>query len=186
MSAYWDISRKRSSSSLSLKSSIQHIPHPKSLDLSPVHGTVSQGFPPPTLPHTHQHYLTARLNHKLGKLEPSFAEFQTPLHPLFETLLRLLSRLRLLRLYTISNPPPTSVPGTTSVTKQSSDITTTRGPDDIIACSNLTLINLVLVNFGPMREDHLCLTLLAGQVLCGVLGLVIRHKLAFLVYDRDS
>jgi UDP-N-acetylglucosamine--dolichyl-phosphate N-acetylglucosaminephosphotransferase len=131
--------------------------------------------------------LIHRLNHKLGKLEPSFAEFKTPPHPYFAKLLRLLAQFRLLRLYTVSNPPPTSVPITTSLMTQSAeDVLEKRDPDDITACSNLTLINLVLVNSEPMREDHLCLVLLGVQVLCGVLGFVVRHKLAFLVYDRDS
>ena len=59
-------------------------------------------------------------------------------------------------------------------------------PDKIIACSNLTIINLMLVIFGPMREDYLCFWLLVLQGLCGILGFVIRHRLAFLIYDRDS
>ena len=61
-----------------------------------------------------------------------------------------------------------------------------RDPDEIIACSNLTIINLALVILGPMREDYLCLTLLMVQGICGGLGFVIRHRLAFLIYDRDS
>ena len=59
-------------------------------------------------------------------------------------------------------------------------------PEEIIACSNLTIINLALVILGPMREDYLCLTLLMVQGICGGLGFVIRHRLAFLIYDRHS
>jgi UDP-N-acetylglucosamine--dolichyl-phosphate N-acetylglucosaminephosphotransferase len=60
-----------------------------------------------------------------------------------------------------------------------------RDPEEIVACSNLTIINLALVILGPMREDYLCLLLLAFQAICGGLGFVIRHQLAFLVYDRE-
>jgi len=58
-------------------------------------------------------------------------------------------------------------------------------PDQIVACSNMTIINLTLVLLGPMREDHLCMTLLLLQIVCGGLGLFIRHRLAFLIYDQE-
>jgi hypothetical protein len=127
------------------------------------------------------------LNLKTGKLEPSFTQFQKPMHPIVIRVLRALASLHLIAIYTNSNPPPTIIPGTNL--KPSADgipVEHDSDPDEIIACSNLTLINLVLVIFGPMREDYLCLTLLAIQTVCGALGFVIRHKLAFLVYDRDS
>ena len=129
-----------------------------------------------------------RLNHKTGKLEPSFAEFRKPLHPILKMVLRLLAQFHLLRIYTNANPPPSTVPGAPLITQShSSDETLVHGdPEEIIACSNLTIINLALVIFGPMREDHLCMTLLFLQVMCGVLGLFIRHRLAFLIYDRDT
>lgn len=41
---------------------------------------------------------------------------------------------------------------------------------------NLTLINLTLYVFGPMRENHLCIALLAFQALCCALGLVLRYR----------
>lgn len=98
-----------------------------------------------------------------------------------------MGRLHLLRIYTVADPPPSSIPGTAGLVAQSSDETLVeKDPNEIIACSNLTIINLALVLLGPMREDHLCLVLLGLQGMCGVLGFVIRHKLAFLIYDRDS
>jgi UDP-N-acetylglucosamine--dolichyl-phosphate N-acetylglucosaminephosphotransferase len=123
-----------------------------------------------------------RLNHKTGKLEPSYAEFKKPPHPLVSSGLRLLSSFHLIRLYTVSDPPPQSIPITTS---DDTIVPETRHPDEIVACSNLTIINLVLVLCGPMREDTLCGLLLLLQGFCGVLGFVIRHRLAFLVYDRE-
>jgi UDP-N-acetylglucosamine--dolichyl-phosphate N-acetylglucosaminephosphotransferase len=126
----------------------------------------------------------SRLNLKTGKLEPSFTEFKKPIHPLLSRILRLLAHFHLLRIYTYSDPPPTTIPALS--TQLSEDTLVEGDPDEIIACSNLTIINLALVIFGPMREDYLCLTLLIIQGICGVLGFVIRHRLAFLIYDRDS
>jgi len=97
--------------------------------------------------------------------------------------LRVLARLKLLRIYTPSNPLPSNIPDIIARTSDGTQVET--DPDEIIACSNLTIINLALVIFGPMREDHLCLVLLGIQVICGVLGFIIRHRLAFLIYDPD-
>lgn len=96
--------------------------------------------------------------------------------------LQLLARLHLLRLYTVSDPPPTTVPRGEMV---SNATLTESDPDEIIACSNFTIINLALVILGPMREDHLCMVLLGVQVVCGILGFIVRHRLAFLIYDPD-
>ena len=119
-------------------------------------------------------------------MEPSFAEFRSPIHPLLAAVLRLFSRFRLLRIYTISDPPPSIIPGTSDlVVSRSEGSLVESDPDEIIACSNLTIINLALVLLGPMREDHLCSVLLCVQVVCGVLGFIVRHRLAFLIYDPD-
>ena len=48
---------------------------------------------------------------------------------------------------------------------------------------NLTLICLVLRVAGPMKERTLTRVLLGVQVLCGVLALVVRFRLAAYVYD---
>src|SRR5438445_279220 len=60
----------------------------------------------------------------------------------------------------------------------------TRGPDGaVLEASNLTVINLWLVWFGPMREDRLAISVMAVQFVAGISALGIRHGLAFLVYD---
>ena len=112
-------------------------------------------------------------------------EFRKPIHPLLSKILRILSRLHLLRVYTVSDPPPKTIPTLASHLSEDT-LVEEKSPDEIIACSNLTIINLTLVLLGPMREDYLCVVLLILQGLCGVLGFVIRHKLAFLIYDRGS
>jgi|SRR5579859_5008781 len=149
----------------------------------------------PRLPPTPPKRANLSLNHKTGKLEPSYAEFKKPIHPLLAKTLRLLANLRLLRIYTVRDPPPPTIPisppqqhvTNSSVATAASDTTLwQRDGDEIIACSNLTIINLALVVCGPMREDVLCLVLLGVQVFCGGVGFVIRHRLAFLIYDSNQ
>lgn len=53
-------------------------------------------------------------------------------------------------------------------------------------CSNMTLINLVLVWFGPMREDKLCRTILTLQFIVGLLAVVARHMIGSLVFGHDN
>ncbi|KAF1784463.1 Histidine phosphatase superfamily [Phytophthora cactorum] len=49
--------------------------------------------------------------------------------------------------------------------------------------SNYTIINLFLVVFGPMKENHLVLALLAFQVLCCGLAFYIRYGISGYFYD---
>ncbi|KAK0511713.1 hypothetical protein JMJ35_006286 [Cladonia borealis] len=57
---------------------------------------------------------------------------------------------------------------------------------EIIESTNLTILNLWLVWFGPRREDRLAIELLAMQATCGIIGLFVRHKLALLVFREDN
>lgn len=57
---------------------------------------------------------------------------------------------------------------------------------EVVRCTNMTLINLWLVWFGPKREDRLCLELMALQTVLGLLGLWVRHRLALLVFTADN
>jgi UDP-N-acetylglucosamine--dolichyl-phosphate N-acetylglucosaminephosphotransferase len=57
---------------------------------------------------------------------------------------------------------------------------------DNIEVSNMTLINLTLLTFGPMREDELTTLLLIIQAAFGIAALVLRHTLALLVFGRDN
>lgn len=58
--------------------------------------------------------------------------------------------------------------------------------DGSIKLSNLTLINVVLYWFGPMREDKLTLSLLVIQALCSGLAFVIRYRFVTLIYQAVS
>ncbi|KAM0789901.1 hypothetical protein ACM66B_006743 [Microbotryomycetes sp. NB124-2] len=53
----------------------------------------------------------------------------------------------------------------------------------IAACSNLTILNLILVVFGPMREDKLTITLMSLQAGGSVLAFTVRYGVASLFYD---
>ncbi|KAI9865112.1 MAG: tunicamycin resistance protein [Trichoglossum hirsutum] len=101
-------------------------------------------------------------NPRTGLLEPSTASFSSkpPSKPI-ALLLQLLHHLRLIRL-------------------------TFNAAGEITETTNLTIINLWLVWWGPMREDKLAMGLLALQALCGLLGLVIRHRLALWVFKEDN
>ncbi|EAN33362.2 Glycosyl transferase family 4 protein [Theileria parva strain Muguga] len=46
---------------------------------------------------------------------------------------------------------------------------------------NLTLLNLFLLVFGPMEEEKLSLFLIAFQIFCGVLGLIVKYGIIKLV-----
>lgn len=53
-------------------------------------------------------------------------------------------------------------------------------------CTNMTLINLVLVWFGPMREDKLCNRILAIQFAIGLCAVVARHSLGSFIFGHDN
>lgn len=53
-----------------------------------------------------------------------------------------------------------------------------RGESGELQINNLTLLNWLLVRFGPMREDRLCMLMLTVQSFTCGLGLLLRHHLA--------
>lgn len=57
---------------------------------------------------------------------------------------------------------------------------------EIVESTNLTVLNLWLVWFGPMKEERLAGWILAMQTLIGLLGLFIRHELALWVFRQDN
>ncbi|EGW33002.1 uncharacterized protein SPAPADRAFT_60327 [Spathaspora passalidarum NRRL Y-27907] len=52
--------------------------------------------------------------------------------------------------------------------------------------SNLTIINLLLVWFGPLREDHLCTLILGIQFVIGVSMLTVRHTVGPWLFGYDN
>ena len=57
---------------------------------------------------------------------------------------------------------------------------------NVVESSNLTILNLWLVWWGPRREDRLAMEIVGLQVVCGLVGLFVRHRLALLVFDADN
>ncbi|KAI4213540.1 MAG: hypothetical protein LQ351_003764 [Letrouitia transgressa] len=104
-----------------------------------------------------------RFNRRTGLLEPSSTEWQSPPSTPAAALIKVLANL----------PVPLLA------VKQDSS-------GRITATSNMTVLNLWLVWFGPMREDKLAIQVVLAQSVCALLGLLIRHKLALLVFRQDN
>ena len=102
-----------------------------------------------------------RFNARTGLLEPSVTEWQRPPNSVIHFALDLLYRFRLIGL------------------KKNEK-------GDIVETTNLTILNLWLVLFGPTREDRLALNIVALQTICGLAALLVRHKLALLVFREDN
>jgi UDP-N-acetylmuramyl pentapeptide phosphotransferase/UDP-N-acetylglucosamine-1-phosphate transferase len=104
-----------------------------------------------------------RFNARTGLLEPSVTPWSQPPSRSRALLLKLLEQLPIPLVKLMRN-----------------------SKGEIIESTNLTILNLWLVWFGPMREDRLAIQLLVMQALCGILGLFIRHELALWVFRQDN
>ncbi|KAI9800818.1 MAG: hypothetical protein M1825_003601 [Sarcosagium campestre] len=102
-----------------------------------------------------------RINARTGLLEPSVAQFPHPPSAPISLVLRLLHRMKMVKIET-------------------------NNKGQIIECTNLTILNLCLSWWGPLRADRLAIGVLALQVACGLAGLVIRHRLALWVFREDN
>ena len=102
-----------------------------------------------------------RFNARTGLLEPSVTKWELPPRTLVLSLLRLLAKFHLLQVET-------------------------NNAGEIVETSNFTILNLWLVWFGPMKEDRLAMGILVMQVLCGLGGLFVRHRLALWVFQLDN
>jgi len=100
-------------------------------------------------------------NARTGLMEPSVTVWESPPSPFVAFALKSLDRLHLLRV-------------TTNVSGQ------------IMETSNFTILNLWLVWFGPRREDRLVIDIVGLQLACGLLGLLVRHKFAGLIFEFDN
>lgn len=102
-------------------------------------------------------------NARSGLLEPSATEWQHPPSTLIAWTLKFLANLPL--------------PLVKIETDEKGQITQS---------SNLTILNLWLLWFGPLKEDRLAIDILAMQALTGLIGLLVRHKLALWVFRQDN
>jgi UDP-N-acetylglucosamine--dolichyl-phosphate N-acetylglucosaminephosphotransferase len=62
-------------------------------------------------------------------------------------------------------------------------VTVTKKSQDCEIISNLTLINLLLVKFGPMKESSAAKTVMIVQILCSFIGFAIRYGVVHLFYE---
>lgn len=102
-----------------------------------------------------------KFNARTGLLEASVTVWRAPPRKIVSLAIRLLAKFRLIAMKTDDK-------------------------DEIVETSNLTILNLWLVWFGPMREDRLAVGILAMQTSCGLMGLLIRHKLALWIFEQDN
>ena len=105
-----------------------------------------------------------RFNNRSGLLEPSITEWQHPPSRPIAVLLDSLAKIPFFPLVKIA--------------KHSSG--------EIKETSNLTILNLWLVWFGPKKEDRLAIELVTMQIVLGLAGLFVRHELALLVFRQDN
>jgi UDP-N-acetylglucosamine--dolichyl-phosphate N-acetylglucosaminephosphotransferase len=103
-----------------------------------------------------------KFNVDTGLLEPSRARIRKGTPGLVKWFLRILARVRLIGIW--------------ETTDEEVDF----------EISNLTLINLVIVQTGPIREDKVTVILLGIQLVCGLVAIVIRHTAATFVFGRDN
>ncbi|GES57366.1 UDP-N-acetylglucosamine-dolichyl-phosphate N-acetylglucosaminephosphate transferase [Aspergillus terreus] len=102
-----------------------------------------------------------KFNAATGLLDASVTEWTIPPSPLIAAALDLLHYLRLVR-----------------VTKNEKG--------EVVESTNLTILNLWLVWMGPMKENRLAWSMVGVQVVCGLVGLFVRHRLALLVFREDN
>lgn len=113
-----------------------------------------------------------RFNLEDGLMYPSHAKFEKPLPSITQAVLHLLNKLKLLEI----------VEGELEVEENGKTIKR----KTITETNNFTLINLVLVWFGPLREDKLCLTLLIIQFVIGILAIAGRHTVGPWLFGYDN
>ena len=102
-----------------------------------------------------------RFNEKDGLLYPSRANLQeTPAKAFFLPILKILHYFKLIELEFHEGR--------------------------VVSCTNMTLINLVLVWLGPMREDKLCQAILQLQFAVGILAIVARHAMGKVLFGHDN
>ncbi|KAL9004090.1 MAG: hypothetical protein Q9188_003076 [Gyalolechia gomerana] len=104
-----------------------------------------------------------RYNSKTGLLEPSMTEWQEPPSRILTGVFKMLADLPI---------PLVAI-------KEDEQ-------GRIVQSTNLTLLNLWLVWFGPQKEDRLAVGIVGAQIVVGIMGLLVRHKLALLVFREDN
>ena len=117
---------------------------------------------------------SARFNVETGLLEPSrFSLARTGF--LGRLVVRIFALLGLTRIYPAA--------GTRTSAKPVQPTTLASEDANADQASNLTLINMLLVHFGPLHEQTLTTLVLVVQVLGSLVAFAIRYPLAALIYE---
>lgn len=118
-----------------------------------------------------------KFNEKDGLMYPSRSDIIKPLPTLITNILLLLEKVHLIKLW--KEQIITEITTKDDIKIQTKKI-------KINQCSNLTMINLVLVIVGPLREDKLTLFIMGLLFIVGLIALVLRHIIAILIFGIDN
>jgi UDP-N-acetylglucosamine--dolichyl-phosphate N-acetylglucosaminephosphotransferase len=119
-----------------------------------------------------------RYDEPTDKLYPSVATFEV--EPPFKTriTLEVLELMRLVRLERLPRPED-SKPNDSAGTPRR------RQMGRIVSTTNLTILNFLLIHFGPMHEQTLCSLLAGVQILGSVIAFGIRYGVGSWFYGGD-
>jgi UDP-N-acetylglucosamine--dolichyl-phosphate N-acetylglucosaminephosphotransferase len=115
--------------------------------------------------------LTCSYDAKTDLLHPSRVEFPKPPPLRTRIILEILEFLRLVRLERL---PSAKDQGSASPRNGT-----------IISSTNLTILNFLLVTFGPLQEQSLCVLMGLVQIACSAFAFWIRYGLGSWVYGGD-
>lgn len=128
----------------------------------------------------------SRFNPQTGLLNPSLVFFERAPPSHTRIVLQVLEALRLVKLERLPARTQTnSSDPAASKTSALSPVTRTGRSGQIISSTNLTILNFLLVHFGPLHERSLCSLMGIIQVGCSVLAFAIRYGAAGWVYGGD-
>jgi UDP-N-acetylglucosamine--dolichyl-phosphate N-acetylglucosaminephosphotransferase len=122
-----------------------------------------------------------RYEEQTDKLYPSVASFEEPPPLKTRLTLEILELFRLVRLER-SPPPQYQTADKSGIGARRSR---RRQKGRIVSTTNLTILNFLLIHFGPMHEQTLCLVLAGVQVLGSVIAFGVRYGVGSWLYGGD-
>lgn len=129
--------------------------------------------------------LTSSYNPSTGLLEPSRATLERPPSLVARVVLEVFHLCGLIELE--RSPLPSVSKDADQTAQRTLQLNDKENEPQtyISSTTNFTLINVLLVRFGPMREQRLCLAVGATQVAGSIVAFVIRYGVGSLVYGGD-
>ncbi|KAL7418766.1 tunicamycin resistance protein [Cryptotrichosporon argae] len=124
-------------------------------------------------------------NTKTGLLEPSLTLFEKVPPAKTRLTLEALELVGLVRLDRLDPPVEPAVRAKHDVRGAPPLAPARRRKGQILSSTNLTILNFVLVHFGPMHERTLCLVVGGVQAASSALAFAVRYGIGSLVYGGD-